>query len=301
MPKKLPKWRFPNSQEVDYRKALNRMIDNWFLSVDDIIISQYGNWLNEYNDSVNNDSWIDDIDKSIDELEYAFNNEKKKVFSLLPEIAIGVSIFNDRQWKKIMKAGLGFSIQKPEAWISSLEKNFVSNNKILINKMQGDVIDETRRIVNSGILNNRDSSFIKRQLMSPGQLGSLDTKKGESNISLKRRMKKGRARVIAGNEIGNLNATLTKNRQTSIGVIGYVWRNVKDERVRGNPTGKYPDSEQDHWSRDGKKFLWDYSSVKVIPEGYETSPPVDGNAGEPFNCRCFAEPDFSSIELPLVA
>lgn len=300
MAKKLPKWRYPNSIEKDYRKDLNRMIDQWFFEVENIIIPQYDSWLLEYNGSINRDDWSDDIDSSIIELEERFDTHTKKIIDKLPEIALGISLFNKKQWDKIMKSGLGMIISKPEPWIISVEKNFTSTNISLIKKMQSDTLDGTRKIINDGIKNNRDSSFVKRQLMSTSKLDSLDTKSGESNVSLKRSMKNTRARVIARDQTGKLNGTLTENRQKSIGVSGYTWRNSQDERVRGNPSGKYPDAPNDHWSREGKKFLWDYSTGD-IPEGYEESPPPDGNPGEAINCRCFAEPDFSTIELPLVA
>lgn len=46
----------------------------------------------------------------------------------------------------------------------------------------------------------------------------------------------------------------------------YIWRTEKDEKVRGS-----------HAKRDGQIF--DYSN-----------PPVGGNPGEDYNCRCWAEP-----------
>jgi len=49
---------------------------------------------------------------------------------------------------------------------------------------------------------------------------------------------------------------LNRNRQEDLGVMGYDWRNVGDERVRGNPVGLYKNAKYDHWHREGKGFKW---------------------------------------------
>jgi SPP1 gp7 family putative phage head morphogenesis protein len=69
--------------------------------------------------------------------------------------------------------------------------------------------------------------------------------------------------------VAKLNGKLTESRQRDIGVEGYIWRTVGDERVR-----------ETHESVDGDYYSWD-------------NPPseTDGNApGEDYQCRCWAEP-----------
>jgi SPP1 gp7 family putative phage head morphogenesis protein len=89
-----------------------------------------------------------------------------------------------------------------------------------------------------------------------------------------------RAELIARDQIGSLNAKLAQAKQTELGVKKYIWRNSQDERVVGNPSGKYPKGNErhgDHWSREGKVFDWG-------------NPPHDGHPGEAIQCRCTAEP-----------
>jgi len=91
---------------------------------------------------------------------------------------------------------------------------------------------------------------------------------------------KNRARLIARDQTSKLNSSINQARQQSIGVEEYVWRNSKDERVVGNPSGLYPKGRRkhnDHWNRDGKRFKW-------------SDPPPDGHPGQPIQCRCRAEP-----------
>ena len=75
-----------------------------------------------------------------------------------------------------------------------------------------------------------------------------------------------RAKLIARDQVAKLNGELTKERQTDLGVTGYIWRTVGDERVR-----------DEHADNDGQFFTWD-------------SPPSTGAPGEDIQCRCWAEP-----------
>lgn len=79
------------------------------------------------------------------------------------------------------------------------------------------------------------------------------------------------ARRIARDQVGKLNAQVNQDRQEALGVTGYIWRGVLDQRER-----------DEHTDREGKHFDWD-------------DPPEDGHPGEPVQCRCSAEPDFESI------
>lgn len=80
-----------------------------------------------------------------------------------------------------------------------------------------------------------------------------------------------RAMLIARTELAKANATLTRARAEAAGVTHYVWRTVKDERVR--PA---------HEDMEGK--VCEFASPPYVEgEGYH-------HAGEFPNCRCYAEP-----------
>ena len=84
-----------------------------------------------------------------------------------------------------------------------------------------------------------------------------------------------RAKLIARDQAASFNGDLNRIRQTAMGVTEYVWSTSLDERVRGNPEGKYPNARPSHWDREGKTFKW-------------SGPPSDGHPGQPINCRCTA-------------
>ena len=86
-----------------------------------------------------------------------------------------------------------------------------------------------------------------------------------------------RAELIARDQAAKFNGNLNRIRQQQIGVTEYIWWTMQDERVRGNPDGKYAKAKPSHWDRHGKTFRY-------------ADAPSDGNPGEPINCRCIARP-----------
>lgn len=88
-----------------------------------------------------------------------------------------------------------------------------------------------------------------------------------------------RAKIIARDQTSKLQGILTQVRQESIGIDEYLWRNSKDQRVVGNPSGRYPKGNaihMNHWVREGKRYKW-------------SDPPADGHPGQAILCRCWAE------------
>lgn len=84
-----------------------------------------------------------------------------------------------------------------------------------------------------------------------------------------------RARLIARDQAATFNGELNRIRMTQAGVTEYVWSTSLDERVRGNPVGKYASAKPSHWAREGQVFSW-------------TKPPEGGHPGMAINCRCVA-------------
>ena len=101
-----------------------------------------------------------------------------------------------------------------------------------------------------------------------------------------------RAKLIARDQTSKMNSAFNRERQQQVGIERYIWRTSGDERVRGNPGGKYPDAESDHWDLDGKTFRWDEPGpCKGTISGEPCHP------GEDVNDRCWAEPVVDMGEL----
>jgi phage putative head morphogenesis protein, SPP1 gp7 family len=76
-----------------------------------------------------------------------------------------------------------------------------------------------------------------------------------------------RAKLIARDQTAKLNSSISRIRQTDLGITQYRWSTSGDERVR-----------QTHRDNDGKIFDW-------------SDPPAEtGHPGDDYQCRCVAVP-----------
>ena len=85
-----------------------------------------------------------------------------------------------------------------------------------------------------------------------------------------------RAKFIARNEIGNLNAITTKIRQQEAGIKFYEWSTSRDERVR-----------ESHWEKEGKLYYWKRNTPGEV-NGRRINPAPALHPGMDYNCRCVA-------------
>lgn len=105
-----------------------------------------------------------------------------------------------------------------------------------------------------------------------------------------------RADLIARDQTLKLNAQISETRAVASGIKRYIWSTSHDERVRGNPSGKYPNPSKtgrvtaDHYHLDGKTFY--YSDPPVVDErtGRRENP------GGDYQCRCTAAPVLDWLE-----
>lgn len=152
-------------------------------------------------------------------------------------------------------------------------------------------IDLGQVIVGEGIQNTMEAALQRNVSLIRGLTGDvakrIETKlldaltKGLANREIEKILTeefgiaRRRAKLIARDQAASFNGDLNRIRQQAMGVTEYVWSTSRDERVRGNPDGKYPNARPSHWDREGKTFEW-------------SDPPSDGHPGQPINCRCTA-------------
>lgn len=125
-------------------------------------------------------------------------------------------------------------------------------------------------------LNEQQLSRVKNVVLSDLRFGSFSAKSIQEMIIKDFGISTRHAYEIARDQSNKLTSTLTELRYKNMRVKRYIWRTMQDQRVRGNPTGKYPHSEPSHYEREGEIFEFD-------------NPPEGGNPGMPINCRCYAE------------
>jgi uncharacterized protein with gpF-like domain len=115
---------------------------------------------------------------------------------------------------------------------------------------------------------------------------------------------KTKAKLISRDQTAKAVSTYSHMRMQNIGIVGYKWMTSKDERVAGNPSGKYPDVDPrskfhgNHWERHGKYFLFHpMKNPPKAPDGKPfRQPPPDGAPGMGIQCRCFADPVIPDID-----
>lgn len=103
-----------------------------------------------------------------------------------------------------------------------------------------------------------------------------------------------RARLIARDQVGKLQYAVTKEQFASVGMDGYIWETARDERVRGNPLGRYPKALPSHWTIDYRVCKFSDPTVFSLDAGetwiprYADMPLV--HPGQAIMCRCVAAP-----------
>jgi len=90
--------------------------------------------------------------------------------------------------------------------------------------------------------------------------------------------RKNHAKMVARTQIATFNSLTSKARAQNLGIEKAVWVTAQDERVRGNPGGKYPNAHPSHYWADGKEF--DLAKGLKFPNGDTLLP------GTSYNCRC---------------
>lgn len=176
-----------------------------------------------------------------------------EVYAVAKKFGQRTNDFQRAQLDQQVRSAMGVSLSMIERPITAKLEGFAALNVDLIKTVPERYFDRIRMDVEDAF----DSG------MEPDTLADLFIERDG--------MAENDARRIARDQIGKLNGQLNEERQTAMGVSGYIWRTANDSRVR-----------DEHADREGQHFDWD-------------DPPEDGHPGEPIQCRCFAEPDLDPI------
>lgn len=162
------------------------------------------------------------------------------------------------QMTKAFQSALGVDINP---FMSDLNIRPLMNQALFDNIV---LIKSIPRKLNLQIVDQFDKIFTQKGFDQQAMIQALESKF---------KVAKNRALFIARDQTEKIIGKLNKARQTDLGIKSYIWQTSEDERVVGTPGGLYPDGtdgHMDHFSRNGKEFLW-------------IAPPPDGHPGEAFN------------------
>jgi|WetSurMetagenome_2_1015567.scaffolds.fasta_scaffold02830_5 hypothetical protein len=175
-------------------------------------------------------------------------------------------------------AGVPFSIDTP--WWDEVKNLWMQQNYSLIKTMSSDYITKLNQLLLTGISNGYGIDKISAQIQA-----------------LQKDITGAHSRLIARDQIGKINALVQKNQATYIGMNSYYWQTCRDEKVRGNPSGKYPKAIPSHWIMDNLLCTWDDPDVYSTDLGKtwikKTSMMESLQVGMAIQCRCVAAPSWN--------
>jgi SPP1 gp7 family putative phage head morphogenesis protein len=194
------------------------------------------------------------VKRTADKLARAIRAES--ITPIATKYAAATSDFQRSQLAKQARAAVGVDVRKltgiDRAVPAQLEQ-FAKVNAQLITGLGARLAEDIAEIVEDATVSGSRWETVAKRLAHAGLVTES------------------RAALIARDQVGKLYADINRQRQGNLGVTRYVWRTVRDNRVR-----------EEHESLDGESFDWG-------------APPPDGHPGEAVNCRCYADPDFSDL------
>jgi hypothetical protein len=200
----------------------------------------------------------------------------------LGDTADSVKKWCDKEWGKQTKPILGFQFDTAAIWWPDVKKNWADQNYNLIKTISQRYIGNVNTVAEAAVTNG----WNYRTLMD-------DISKINQNL------KGWQVKRLARDQIGKLNGQISQAQQKDAGVDLYVWETAGDERVRGNPFGKWSKAIPSHFMMDGKLCKWDDATVYSEDSGKTWKRREDRmplcHPGADIMCRCCSIPYFDNI------
>lgn len=245
----------------EYMRLLKEAIEEEIPALKKQIMKERGTYRADYHaDGINDvmallESVLDKIQKKFTEKEHGYGLRRK-----LESLANLTRKLTIREWKKAVDKTLGINIMEDyymgEFFQTALDR-WVDENVSLIKTISADTLGDMRTIVKDGFVNGKSTTSIMKE------------------IQHKYNVEKSHAKLLARDQIGKLNASVTEAQQRDAGVEEYIWDDCGDGRVR-----------ESHKALNGKKFRWDTPPVVDAKTGRRCHP------GQDYQCRCRAKPVF---------
>jgi len=180
--------------------------------------------------------------------------------------------FGAAQWAKQTEKLLGISFESSVGdWWPQLQQLWAAANYKLIKSLTHDYIDKVNRLTSQAVQNGWTYKSLMTEILATGA-----------------QITQSRARLIARDQIGKLNSSISRAQQTEVGANTYDWETSMDERVR--PT---------HRTMQGLTCSWDDASIVSHDHG-RTWVKKSGNmepnqAGMAIQCRCVAIANLNNL------
>lgn len=165
---------------------------------------------------------------------------------------------------------------------------------------------KTQTNSNMGKLEARFLNWVNLKTLGTGDKISL-----KSAIGLEAESKKAKKHIkfILKDQTNKMVSSFDEIVANKYDAICFIWQTRRDNRVVGNPMGKYPDSEKDskthgdHYQRQGQYYF--YANSWAIKQGFVNKSKIllttdlkDGMPGKPIGCRCYATNLYELEDVP---
>lgn len=182
-------------------------------------------------------------------------NSREKTAKLAELTANSVSDFQvnqlERQLSAAFKDQISVNVFGEEPWLDAAIGEFTSENVSLIRSVPRKTAQEIETLIAQEVADGTRWETIAGKISQRFDVGES------------------RAKLIARDQVGKFYGDLNRTRQSDLGITRFIWRTMRDNRVR-----------EEHAGYDGNSYEW--------------SDPPEGGPGEPVNCRCYADPDIES-------
>jgi SPP1 gp7 family putative phage head morphogenesis protein len=191
-------------------------------------------------------------EKSLSKKGYAFSTIERtlKQFDKWSFSQLEKSIKLNKNLKLVKEIGF---LKKGSSLTEDLLQNAVTNNVDLIGKITEQNKDDINRIIRNGINEGKSTKILTKELIDAT---------GKS---------KRKAQQWAKDQVAKTTGEMDRVRQIDIGIPGYIWRTVKDGRVR-----------ESHAVHEGKFYEWSKGAYISDRDDYM-------HPREDYGCRCSAQ------------
>lgn len=218
------------------------------------------------------EGWLSVYMPTVPELKEGQNNV---ILMGLNQTAEQLKEHEDKQFQKQLQNGIGVSFQTNAPWWSDTKATWAGNNYNLIVADARNYVNQINNLAEQAVVNGWSPKQLQEQI-----------KKASNGLSDKK------CRLLARDQIGKLQGQVAEAQMEEIGLEMYIWDTSGDERVRGNPAGKYPTAVPSHYVMDGLLCRWDDATVYSKDNGKtwidRPANAVKLHPGQDIQCRCVA-------------
>lgn len=259
-PGKARRWLYPAGVERDYTRRLVAIADEAVQAIEPAVLRALGYRADIADPSIDT-GWYQGLIQALQAGTSLSPLQDQVLGPLISEFARRTTSFNKQQFHGVLRSAYGVNVLTADPQLRDMLSVWEAENLELIKSLPTKYIDQLRGQVTAAVQSGKGLRDVVALVKKTGKVT------------------KGRAELIARDQIGKLNGDITQARQQGIGVEEYRWRGVLDGRERS-----------EHVAREGKTYRWD-------------KPPEDGHPGQPIRCRCSAEavlPDLDDLNALIV-